>query len=202
MPELIHDIALRDYKENGKRQATDKGWYHQYTLIYDEVFAKLREEKIKILEIGVRSGGSMRLWAESFPEAMVYGIDIAEYCKQSETERIKIFIGDCKDEVLIEEVGKYGPFDIIIDDGSHFMNDQKTAFSLFWPLLRPKGIYVIEDLYTSYTSRGGDGWGIDNPESTISMLKGFVDKVNKQGGGDYSIESISFYRHICFIFKR
>ena len=201
MPELIHDIAMRQFEAEGKA-ATDKGWRHGYTKIYDEVFEKLRDEPIKLLEIGVKRGASLRLWAEVFLNAEIFGIDINARCASHETDRFKIIIGDSCDSELIKEVSEYGPFDIIIDDGSHDMQPQKTTFSLLWPYVNKKGIYVIEDLFTSYNPNPHDpDRGIDNPDSTIAMLKGLVDGIHRHGAGPYDIDSISFYRKICFIKK-
>lgn len=69
-------------------------------------------------------------------------------------------------------------FDIIIDDGGHTMNQQKTSFMVLLPLVRSGGIYVIEDLETSYSPSYGGNY-LD-PSSTISFIKTFVDEIQPE----------------------
>lgn len=69
-------------------------------------------------------------------------------------------------------------FDIIIDDGGHTMNQQKTSFMFLLPLVRSGGLYIIEDLETSYMpSYGGNYW---DPSSTISFIKSFIDEIQSE----------------------
>lgn len=73
------------------------------------------------------------------------------------------------------------PVDIIIDDGGHTMNQQKISMISLLPLVRSGGLYIIEDLETSYiSSYGGDYW---NSTTTISLIKSFVDEI--QTGAPY-----------------
>jgi len=58
------------------------------------------------------------MWEEYFPNATIHGIDYKQY----ESGRIKITIADQGDENQLKELEKLGPFDILIDDGSHFFH--------------------------------------------------------------------------------
>lgn len=70
------------------------------------------------------------------------------------------------------------PFDVIIDDGGHTMNQQKTSIAMLLPLVRSGGIYVIEDLETSYMSKYGGAYM--NSSTTISFIKNFIDEIQSK----------------------
>ncbi len=46
---------------------------------------------------------------------------------------------------MLDYIGNY-KFDIIIDDGSHILQDQIKTFHLLKKLMKKNGIYVIEDV--------------------------------------------------------
>lgn len=160
----------------------------------------------RILEIGVQSGGSLELWRQYFPTAEIIGIDTDESCKEHEGENIKVFIGDQHDVKFLETLGN---FDIIIDDGGHYMTQQQVSMNtLLANQLNDGGLYVIEDLHTSYWEQF-----LDIRKTTISVLKDMIDDLhqyadessrceNKQGfKNKYNIKSMSFYPGIVFIEK-
>ena len=49
-----------------------------------------------------------------------------------------------------------GPFDIVIDDGGHFMDDIISSFKTLLPHVRAGGTYIVEDLHTSYWAEYGE----------------------------------------------
>ena len=81
-------------------------------------------------------------------------------------------------------------FDIIIDDGGHTMNQQKTSLKILVSLVRSNGLYVIEDLQTSYLPNYGGNYV--NSSSTIELIKTFVDEI--QSGSP--IRTIPIAKHI------
>jgi hypothetical protein len=123
--------------------------FHNYCRQYDTILKDYRLKDIKILEIGVFKGESVKIWRESFPNAKcILGLDIDSDCKKYEnTEKsIYIEIGDATNDVFIEYINNnYGPFDIIIDDGSHTNNDVILSFEKLFPLLNNNGLYIVED---------------------------------------------------------
>lgn len=176
-----------------------------YLEIYTELFKNLREKELRILEIGVSFGGSVKMLERYFPVSQITGIDIhPERCLYT-GGRLKLIDGDQADEEFLKTLE---PFDIIIDDGGHKMSQQQTSFKILYPKLKEKGIYIIEDLCTSY-------WGefMDSEPTTIDFLKSLIDTVNREGilndrssrkGLDfpkYEINSISFYPSLCVIKK-
>lgn len=155
-----------------KRGVIDK-WSH-YFPIYDFYFEKIQNQELRLLEIGVGLGGSLFTWQKYFPKALITGIDINPDCKKFEEDNIKVFIGDQADATFLKKVNEQtGPFDIVVDDGGHMMNQQLTSFKTLFPLLKDGGFYIIEDIHTSYWPRYFDGVA-----KTIDVLKGLIDGLN------------------------
>lgn len=131
--------ATHAYKGSGK------------LLAYGHEFARLRDESMTILEIGVKAGGSVRLWTQFFPRAKVVGLDIKKRDLVNKS-RITLIQGDQSDAVLLEEIAaEHGPFGLIIDDGSHIPAHQILSFEVLFPHLLSGGLYVCEDVHTSMT---------------------------------------------------
>jgi len=162
--------------ELATKHKTDKGpSCHNYTRIYEQMFESIRLEPLKILEIGVLDGCSLRMWADYFPNAEIHGIDVNEDCMafaDSEPSRITIHIGDQGDRGFMGSLGV--DFDIVIDDGSHRVADQITSFKVLWPNTRL--IYVVEDTYSSYLCRYGGGYRRSG--TAVEFFKDLIDDVN------------------------
>src|SRR6266403_2089995 len=144
---------------------------HGYLDVYDPILAPWVGKEIKLLEIGVREGGSLQLWRDYFQFGVIIGIDIKlpEHCVPG--ERIQIFKGSQSDKHFLSEVAnKTAPegFDIIIDDASHIGTLTKTAFwHLFDNHLKPGGLYAIEDWGTGYLDDFPDGKRLDAVDSPL-----------------------------------
>ncbi len=156
----------------------DKGsFYHNYTEVYARYFSGLKEKPIKFLEIGIYKGASVKLWEEYFKNAELHFIDITLQNIQYFSDRSNYHL--CNQESP-EDLQKFiaktgGDFDVIIDDGGHMMNQQITSFKVLFPHLKSGGLYIIEDLHTSYwTGWGGERTGLN----TVTFLKGLIDEVN------------------------
>jgi hypothetical protein len=132
-----------------KSRHTTLGW--TYLEIYQRYFASIRENVKVFLEIGILSGESCKLWEEYFPNAMIHMIDINPNCKQYETARTKIHIGDQNDEDFLARIkDEVKNIDILIDDGSHISSHQIKSFQYLYPNINSQGFYIIEDLRNSY----------------------------------------------------
>jgi 23S rRNA U2552 (ribose-2'-O)-methylase RlmE/FtsJ len=97
-----------------------------------------------LLEIGIKDGASLRMWADWLPVAKIYGVDIQGLSSISGVTTIK---ADATKPIPSLENVK---FDLIIDDGSHYCSQQQESFAWLWPKLRKGGFYIMEDLHTSF----------------------------------------------------
>lgn len=125
----------------------DKGTAHSYIEVYEELFNPYRFNST-ILEIGLAYGESFMMWREYFIDSTIIGVDISDEeisVNFDLTEEKNIIICDATDEKLLDYIGNY-KFDIIIDDGSHILQDQIKTFHLLKKLMKKNGIYVIEDV--------------------------------------------------------
>lgn len=196
--ETLDDIAVR--------HGTDKSSLkHDFAQVYEPFVAAWREKPIHMLEIGVLNGASLRTWHEYFPFARIWAIDVREEGRQHEQERVRIHIGHQKDPALLDTVlAESGPLDFVVDDGSHRGEDQQGSLLHLWPKLKPGGVYIMEDVHTSYREK----WGMRyrEPHTTMEFLKGVTDDINhrwhKQPMTLPDVRSIHFYFETCVICKR
>ena len=183
---------------------------HGFIKIYQKHFSILKDQKINILEIGVERGDSLRMWREYFTNASICAIDLHD--RNISVDNTEILIGDQSDHSFLQSVvNKYGTFDIIIDDGSHQSKHIITSFNFLFNHLSDNGIYVIEDLQTSYQPRyGGSRFNLIKKKSSMNFIKSLADSINyehkdkpffKRNTFDGCIKSISFYQNIAFITK-
>ena len=134
-------------KEIAAKYPTDKGpTGHNYIEKYEMFFEASRDQKIKIFEIGVDKGHSVKMWKEYFPNAEIYAIDIVDKTEYQE-DRITIGIGSQNDPEFLNSFNQqYGPFDIIIDDGLHEYEANMIFFENSIFKLKKGGYYIIEDI--------------------------------------------------------
>jgi hypothetical protein len=123
--------------------------FHNYCRQYENIFRDFRTKPLKLLEIGVLQGESLKIWRDVFPNATnIVGVDINPQCKSYENTEKSIFveIGDATKPDFIKFLNnKYGNFDIIIDDGSHTNKDVILSFESLFPSVNDDGIYLVED---------------------------------------------------------
>lgn len=178
-------MSHRTLTEIGQAFNCDKVTRHHFDSVYDRHFGELREQNLSILEIGIggesyeEGGASLKMWAEYFANSHIYGIDIYDKSFLN-APRISTFVCDQGDQAGLERLAtEIGPFDIVIDDGSHV--SEKTLLSLFtlFRLLKPGGLYVIEDIQTAYWPQyGGSSMMGPFKETTMTWLKTMLDCVN------------------------
>ena len=151
--ETLHKMGQYFNTDKWDREHTYAGSSYLHT--YEKYLFELRDKKINFLEIGVKDGSSHRMWSHYFSdESTIYGLDIDPRCKNYEKRlnNVKIFIGSQDDKETISRLGEDSKtgFDVILDDGSHVNELTLKSFNLLFPLLKPGGIYIIEDLGCSY----------------------------------------------------
>lgn len=127
-----------------------------YLREYERAFASIVDREIKLLELGVAEGGSLRMWRDFFPRGCVVGLDVNAFDVHDPSGRIRTYVGPQEDTDLLSKIAdEQAPagFDVIIDDCSHVGELTRTSFwHLFKRHLRPGGIYAIEDWGTGYWS--------------------------------------------------
>ena len=186
-------------------------WKH-YFEIYDRHFSRYRGTDVHVVEVGVSHGGSLQMWKEYFgPHAKIFGIDINPHCKQLEEEQIEIFIGDQADrEFLKSLIEKIPRIDILIDDGGHTMDQQIHTYEELFPSIDREGVYLCEDLHTSYLAKWGGGY--KKRGTFIESSKAFIDSINawhsvqasRLSVTDFtrSVQSLHYYSGVLVIEKR
>ena len=174
-PEPNEENPLWKYFSHNKGRMILK-WHHYFD-IYHNHFCRFRDQPVTILEIGAYQGGSLQMWKSYFgPNAKIYGVDINPRCKELEEDQIRIFIGDQADRGFLRELREeIGHIDIVIDDGGHTMIQQITTFEELFPFIGETGIYLVEDLHTSYWEEYGGGYKRNG--SFIEYAKRFMDSI-------------------------
>jgi hypothetical protein len=167
---------------------TDKSRYHFYAQHYQHHFRPFKYKKVKMLEIGVGgydspiSGGeSLRMWKTYFPFAKIFALDNFDKSFLEE-RRIKIFKGSQVDLKFLDEVcTAAGPFELIVDDGSHINEHVIQTFDFLFPKLKSGGIYVVEDTQTSYwESYGGTSNDLNREGTIYHFFKELIDSLNNE----------------------
>ena len=191
--------------------------------IYPLWLEQYRTKKFKMLEIGLDSGRGSLLWKAYFPCGELWGLEYsAGFTDTSGANAINTIQGDQGDpkflkEELISRSG--GGFAVIIDDGGHHYEQQKTSYEiLFEHALNPGGVYIIEDIETSYWKEGVSLYG--NPitrggqseqGTLVNQFKKVVDVVNKKfydndyvvfGSVDHWIQQLTFVSNAIILLKK
>jgi cephalosporin hydroxylase len=127
---------------------TDKNSVHCYIKgYYEQQFLKYKNKKINFLEIGIRGGGSMKLWSEYFTNAKsIIGIDTDESAianQFKDIEGVTYYFGDAYTE---EIVNKIATLDVFLDDGPHTLESQLDAIKYYLPKVKTGGLFLIEDI--------------------------------------------------------
>lgn len=166
---------------------SDKWGVHRYTPHYEHHFASLRDEAILVLELGIggyargkQGGASLRMWKWFFPRAQVVGVDIEDKSFVDQA-RITSYRGSQTDGALMERiVREHGAPTIVIDDGSHRPQDVVDSFGILFPMVAEGGIYVIEDIQTSYWPQWGGSLDADDPGTSMALVRRLLDGLNHE----------------------
>lgn len=125
----------------------DKGSTHSYIDVYEELLKPYRSG-CDFMEIGLALGLSLAMWREYMPNATLYGVDlniVFDPAPHLNGGKTMIIQADATKPAFLERVKGYR-FDVVIDDASHLSQDQVATFKLISPLIKPGGIYCIEDV--------------------------------------------------------
>lgn len=188
---------------------------HGYTRWYSAHLQPHRREVRSVLEIGVGwletpsgydplgGGQSLRMWQSYFPRALIVGIDIET--KRVQGRRIRVERGSQDDGAFLERIAaEYGPFDLVVDDGSHLGRHVRASFEVLFEHVKPGGVYVIEDLMTAYDA-GWEGGPPGTPGTHVELVKDLIDQVLVRHWGPTGhpcrLDSVHVYDEIAFIHR-
>lgn len=199
---------LVKYVENNTGLILHK-WMH-YLDIYDRHFSRFRSQSPVVLEIGVNFGGSLCMWRDYFgSSARIIGIDINPACLDLNKQGFEIVLGDQADSQFWADFrARFPRLDILIDDGGHGYQQQRVTFEQMFDHVKDDGVFLCEDVHTSYQHSFGGGFR--TPGTFIEYSKGLIDELNAHWSQDAGLsqtrltkaaKSIHFYDSIVVIEK-
>lgn len=190
-------------------------YFHKYHEVYEKYFFKIKNNKLKILEIGISDGASLKVWSNYFKRSQIIGLDIKKINlkkKKINKKNIHVYKGSQTDvDFLNFLIKKYKKFDIIIDDGSHKPSDVITSFKTLFHSLSTNGLYFVEDTQTSYNHYfGGNAFDLKYAKTHMNFFKNLTDSLNfneianpyySKNKYDGFIKNISFFNNIIVVVK-
>jgi hypothetical protein len=196
-PSILGDPPnpLRSYFDSVAKGKGIWKWLHYFD-IYHRHFQKFVGKEVRVVEVGIYSGGSLDMWKAYFgPKCMVYGVDIEEACKAYEEERTKIFIGDQGDRRFWRHFREQvTDFDILIDDGGHLPEQQIVTLEETLPYLRGGGVYLCEDVCGTHNRFAAYVRGLATALNAEEIREG----AESEGAETISLPS-TFQRSICSV---
>ena len=188
-------------------------YFHKYHLVYDQFFLEIKKEKLKILEIGVSDGASLRSWSDYFKKSEIIGFDIKDISQKKKFKKnVHVYKGSQTNKKFLNFlIKKYKKFDVIIDDGSHKPSDVIKSFKILFNSLSKNGLYFVEDTQTSYNHYfGGNPFDLKYANTHMNFFKNLTDSLNfneianpyyHKSKYDGFIENISFFNNIIVVKK-
>lgn len=167
-------------------------WMHYFD-IYDRHLSPWRGKKVNIVEFGVSHGGSLQMWKQYFgPQAHITGVDIDPRCMNLNEDQVDVVIGDQEDREFLRALAdRVGEVDILIEDGGHTMTQQINTFEEFWPRIVEGGVFLIEDLHTSFWRKYGGGY--KRPGTFIEYAKDLIDQQHAWHSQDDQALTVDYY---------
>jgi len=203
------DNPLHAYFDNNPGRLMSK-WRH-YLDVYHHHFARFRGTPCTLVEVGVFHGGSLQMWRHYLgPQARIVGVDVNPRVLELAEPGIEIVIGDQADRAFLAALGeRFGPIDILIDDGGHRMHQQIATLETLYASVQANGVVLVEDTHTSYWR--DHGGGLCAPQSFMNFAKFLVDELNAWHSRDphsfapgpftRSTQSMHFYDSMVVIEK-
>lgn len=172
---------MQTYAEIHKaHQGKSSDKWESYLRVYERLFAPYRKSRINVVEVGVQNGGSLEVLAKYFENAgRIIGCDKNEDCGELRYDdpRISVVVGEINSQEALAQIAREAPaIGIFIDDGSHVSRDIITTFVVYFPLVAPGGVYLIEDTHCLYWE--GWGGGVLRSTSAMQLFKLMADVLN------------------------
>lgn len=214
---------MQTLNEIGLKTGTDKsnkpGHGHGYLDFYEQFLEPWRHNAINLIEVGIggyefidRGGESLRMWDAYFdhPATRIAGVDLYEKKLTGLTERVTCYQFDQTASYLFEALTEgMGIPDIVIDDASHVNGLSIQTFNILFGLLKPGGIYIWEDIHTSFWPDYNGNPVPMTPDTALHFLSRLAyglqaDTITEENREpwDGHVESMHFMRNTCVIIKR
>jgi hypothetical protein len=173
---MLRTPTMLELFERNEGRLTHK-WEHYFD-VYERHLAGFRGRSPRVLEIGVSHGGSLDLLREWLGRGTtIVGIDLDERITDLERRSVHLAVGDQSDPgFLAGVVATHGPFDIVVDDGSHVPRHQIASLEALWPTMRSGSVYLVEDTHTNYWDNYEGG--LAKPSTFIEYAKGLADDLH------------------------
>ncbi|MGJ8482259.1 tetratricopeptide repeat protein [Sphingobium yanoikuyae] len=215
------DLTSKDFADRFTELALqydcDKVIDHDYARFYAEIFVPINADQPRLLEIGVggyadplAGGASLHMWHHLLPEWSIVAIDVTRK-KLSWPDHVTFICADQSNPDHLDHIGKkYGPFDVIIDDGSHVNKHVRASLWGLFPYLKEGGTYVIEDVQTSYLGAYGGSLSRD-ADTTANLARDLFDFVNAAelpsdfpipAAFRHSVEEVRFQHNVVSVRKK
>lgn len=168
------------------------------------LFKEYEFSNVRLLEIGL----NMRNWNNVFNKIdHIYGIGYNNkqtHYMELVDDQTTLFMGKRSDILFLENFiyDSGGNFDIILDDGSHVPSHIQTCFEMLWKHVKQGGVYIIEDVKTSYWNKSASihGYSLNKEGSIVEYFKSKVYEVNNECTSDVAM--ISFVQNMIIIHKK
>lgn len=171
------DKASRWRASDGKMR---KG--HGYLEIYERYFSPIRTQSVNIIELGCgptwNIGASLRTFAKYFPSARISGVDIRPDAENLKSEGFNIITGDLGRIDFLRRIARSQPCDVLIDDASHVWHHQILAAIELFDIVKPGGIYIIEDIHTSFAPRMRESYAAGRTYSAFDFIVDIQRAIN------------------------
>lgn len=159
--------------ELGLKCHTDKAYLHNFCDFYEQ---NLNKNVTKLYEIGVLNGASLQMWSEYYPDAQIIGFDIEDKSMLKLNSNVTVKYLDQSNITQLKDLAaNSNNVDIIIDDGSHFIDHQIMTFEILFNSLKTNGQYIIEDLHTSTLLHSG--YRFNNNKGTLQYLLDIMQQI-------------------------
>jgi len=203
--ELEHSGQLRAHFEANREGPGIWKWLHYFD-IYERHLKRFVGREVRILEVGVYSGGSLDMWHAYFgPHCHVYGVDIEPACVAYAKERTHVLIGDQADRRFWQRVREEVPrFDIVIDDGGHEPEQQIVTLEELLPHMNPGGVYLCEDIVGHNNAFATYALALTkalNEASTMQRAESGLELSISPTPFQAEVHSMHFYPLVCVIEK-
>ncbi len=197
---LPENPIARYFREHKEGNGIHK-WEHYFD-IYHRHLQRHVGRDVRVVEIGIQSGGSLEMYHSYFGDRChVYGVDVQPKCKSYENDHVSVFIGDQADRGFWSGFKKHvSGIDILIDDGGHTPEQQRITLEEMLPFIRPGGVYICEDIHGCFNDFTAYAVGLADTMNEANFAPGHCLE-SRATMFQKMIKSIHFYPYVVVIEK-